>query len=170
MDFDVPRLISASASSFSHLPSCTTKLTIHHWAINSLDRKSETAKGSLKLWTSIMNAAMVSFASFSMAWVIQWQTISKPRKCTQQKEAQQLDALLLGPGLSWGCQPRKVKEKTTNFFNSLQWTKAEVKDIWQVRLDLKWIGVGFLDLAIFLRVVWNAGATSNINSCWKHPI
>ena len=27
-------------------------------------------------------------------------------------------------------------------------------DIRQVRLDLKWIGVGFLDLAIVLRVVW----------------
>ena len=35
----MPRLILASASSFSHLPSCTTKLTIHHWAINSLRRK-----------------------------------------------------------------------------------------------------------------------------------
>ena len=43
-------------------------------------------------------------------------------------------------------------------------------DIRQVSLDLKWIGVGFLDLAIFLRVFWNAIATSNINSGWKHPI
>ena len=43
-------------------------------------------------------------------------------------------------------------------------------DIRQVRLDLKWIGVGFLDLAVFLRGVWKAGARSNINSGWKHPI
>ena len=152
---------------------------IHHWAINSLDRKSETAKGSLKMWTSIMNAAMVSFASVSMAWVMQWQTISKPRKCTQQKQAQQLDALLLSPVLSWGRQPHvkpkssqaKWKEKIGDFVNTLPWTKAEVKDICHTVLDLEWSGVGFLDLAIVvLRVVWNAGATSNINSRWKHPI
>ena len=43
-------------------------------------------------------------------------------------------------------------------------------DIRQVRLDLKWIGVGFLDLAVFLQGVWKAGARSNINSRWKHPI
>ena len=54
--------------------------------------KSETHKGSFKLWTSIMNVAMVSFASFSMAWVMQWQTISKPCKCTERKQAQHLDA------------------------------------------------------------------------------
>ena len=51
----------------------------------------------------------------------------------------------------------------------IPWTKAELKDICHTLLDLEWRGVGFLDLAIFLRVVWNAGATSNINSCWKHP-
>ena len=106
------------------------------------------------------------------------QPISKPRSFPPQKPAQQFDALLLSPGLSWDHLPRlktkvvssKVKGKTTNFFNNLQCSKAGVADIRQVRLDLKWIGVGFLDLAIFLRVVWNAGATSNINSCWKHPI
>ena len=53
----------------------------------------------------------------------------------------------------------------------IPWTKAELKDICHTLLDLEWRGVGFLDLAIvFLRVVWNAGATSNINSWWKHPI
>ena len=106
---------------------------IHHWAINSLDRKSETAKGSLKLWTSIMNAAMVSFASVSMAWVMQWQTISKPRKCTQQKQAQQLDALLLSPGLSWGRQPH-LKTKVVP-------SKVKGKD-WRLRqyssMDKSW--------------------------------
>ena len=50
-------------------------------------------------------------------------------------------------------------------------TKAEVNSILQFTLDWKCIGVGFLDLAIvFLRVVWNAGATSNIHSRRKHPI
>ena len=38
--------------------------------------------------------------SDTMANYLQWQTISKPRKCTQQKPAQQFDALLLSPGLS----------------------------------------------------------------------
>ena len=65
----------------------------------------------------------------------------------------------------------KWKEKIGNFVNTLPWTKAEVKDICHTVLDLEWSGVGFLDLAIVvLRVVWNAGATSNINSRWKHPI
>ena len=49
----------------------------------------------------------------------------------------------------------KWKEKTANFFYTLPWTKAEVKDICHTLLDLEWSSVGFLDLAILvLRVVW----------------
>ena len=44
-------------------------------------------------------------------------------------------------------------------------------DIQQVALNLKCISERDLDLPIIvLRGVWNAGATSNINSRWKHPI
>ena len=64
----------------------------------------------------------------------------------------------------------KWKEKIGNFVNTLPWIKAEVKDICHTLLDLEWSGVGFLDLAMFLRVFWNVIATSNINSCWKLPI
>ena len=186
VDIDVPRLISASASSFSHLPSCRTKLGNRQSATRS---KSESDKGSLKLWIEIWDASQDTVLGLFLliAWVMQCQTISKPRKHlasvpnkNKQKQAQQLDALLLSTGLLWDHRPRlntkvvsqkaKWKEKAENFFNNLQCSKAGVADIRQVRLDLKWIGVGFLDLAIFLRVVWNAGATSNINSCWKHPI
>ena len=59
---------------------------------------------------------------------------------------------------------KQTERKTENFFDNLQCSKAGVADIRQVRLDLKWIGVGFLDLAIFLRVVWNAGATADIKA------
>ena len=175
VDIDVPRLISASASSFSHLPSCRTKLT--HSPLgnrqSATGSKSESDKGSLKLWIEIWNASPDTVLGLFLliAWVMQCQTISKPRKHlasvpnkNKQKQAQQLDALLLSSGLLWDHRPRlntKVfsqkanwKEKAENFFNNLQCSKAGVADIRQVRLDLKWIGVGFLDLAIFLRVVW----------------
>ena len=156
---------------------------------NSRLGNQQPAKERVKLQTAApsncglrFHQRRTSLCLVSPFWLPEWwHTISKPCKCTEQKQAQQLDALLLSPGLSWDHRPRlktKVvsvkkqwKEKTANFFNTLPWTKAEVKDICHTVLDLEWSGVGFLDPAIVvLRVVWNAGATSNINSCWKHPI
>ena len=50
------------------------------------------------------------------------QTISKPCKCTEQKQAQQLDALL-SAGLSWVQLPHlKRNAKSNNFFNDKEKT------------------------------------------------
>ena len=185
----MPRLISASASSFSHLPSCTTKLT--HSPLgnqqSATESKSESDKGSLKLWIEIWNASQDHFTralsldrlSDAMPNYLQTSQISQvyPTKTNKNK----LNSLthffwVLGfleiIDLVWNQsrQKAKWKEKAENFVNNLQCSKAGVADIQQVRLDLKWIGVGFLDLAVFLRGFWKAGATSNINSWWKHPI
>ena len=74
MDIDVPRLISASASSFSHLPSCTTKLTNSLGQSTVCEGKSETDndKGSFKLRTSISSASHFTLFGFFplIAWVM----------------------------------------------------------------------------------------------------
>ena len=75
-------------------PSCQIRLGNHQSATEIVF----TGKGSLKLWMEIMNAGMVSFAFFSMAWVMQWQSPTK--------QAQRLDALLLSTGLLWDHLPR----------------------------------------------------------------
>ena len=96
--------------------------------------KSETGndKGSLKLWMEIMNAGMVSFAFFSMAWVMQWQSPNLA-SAPLQKQAEQLDALLLSIALPWGRQPR-LKTKVVP-------SKVKGKD-WKLRqyssMDKSW--------------------------------
>ena len=98
----MPRLISASASSFSHLPSCTTKLTNSRLGNQqSATERVKHSKGSFKLRTSSLDAAIDSSSLRS----------------------------------------------STSFEN-----QSRSKDICHTLLDLEWRGVGFLDLAIFLRV------------------
>ena len=131
------------------------------------DRNNETDKGSFKLQTWIRNDAMVNSAFFLMA------SLTLLAIKASQHDAYLIWALgfleivyLSEPKLSQA----KGKRKTANFFNTLQWSKAEVMDICHTLLDLERSGVGFLDLAIVLRVVWKVGATPNIISRWKHPI
>ena len=69
----MPRLISASAFSFSHLPSCTTKLTNSLGQSTACEGKSETAAPSncgLQAWTQQLTAP-------PPFWLPEWwQTIS----------------------------------------------------------------------------------------------
>ena len=130
----MPRLISASASSFSHLPSCTTKLTNSRLGNQqSATERVKHSKGSFKLRTSSLDAAIDSSSFFliRLSDVMTW---------------------FLSLGCMSDCRLSRNLLKVVNL------------------LDLEWRGVGFLDLAIFLWVFWNAIATSNINSGWKHPI
>ena len=87
----MPRLISASASSFSHPPSCTTKLTNSPLGNrqSATGSKSETGKGSLKLWIEIWNAlqeTVLGLFLLSDAMANYLQTSQVPRNCTQQKQ------------------------------------------------------------------------------------
>ena len=99
-----------------------------------------------------MNAAMVNSVSFLMA------SLTLPATKASQHDAYLVWALGSLEIIYLVWKPKssqaKWKEKTANFFNTLPWTKAEVKDICHTLLDLEWRGVGFLDLVMVLRVVW----------------
>ena len=137
-----------------------------------LHTKTETHKGSLKLWIEIWNASQDTVLGLFLliAWVMQCQTISKPRKYlasvpnkNKQKQAQQLDALLLSTGLLWDHRPRlktkvvpsKVKGKNCKLlqYSSMDksWGQGHLPHSpwsWMERCRLPWsrhLPSGFLE-------------------------
>ena len=87
-----------------------------------LHMKTETDKSSFKLWIEIWNVSQDTVLGLSLLIASVMQTISKPCKCTEQKQAQQLDALL-SPGLSCVQLPHlKRSAKSNNFFNDKEKT------------------------------------------------
>ena len=152
-----------------------------------LHTKTETHKGSLKLWIEIWNASQDTVLGLFLliAWVMQCQTISKPRKYlasvpnkNKQKQAQQLDALLLSTGLLWDHRPRlktkvvpsKVKGKNCKLLQYFHGQKLRSRTSATLSLILNGAVSASLISPSYFGLFGNAGATSNINSRWKHPI
>ena len=165
--------------SFSHLPSCTTKLTIHHWAINSLDRKSETAKGSLKLWTSIMNACDGQFCllldglSDTMANYLQTSQVhpTKTSSTTWRTSSEPWAFLRSSTSFENQSRPKQSKRKKLQT-SSIVFSGQKLRSWTFDKSDLTWNGsvsaslISPSSFEVFGRQV----ATSNINSRWKHPV